>query len=505
MPALPILSSNGDSALAGRTLVALVAATAAAMLAIRLWVFPGQPLWLDETWTAMIATQDSWSGFLREAWLDCNPPLYYALVGLWTEVAGQSNLALRFPSLAFSLLAPLAILLARIPGLSREARLTWASLLLCWWPAMAMALDARGYALLLFLSTLQGIAFIGLLHRPDMRSACLWSGFGALAILTHYHSGFLVATQAATFAVLRRQSLPRLLPALLLFVPAAAWLALHLPRLLAYARPDVAWYEPVGPLAMGAMTAHVFGVRTGLFILCAVAVFSVAIVMARRGVRLPRDEECTHESSLWPAALSAVAALALLLALGAVKASLTARYLTPIVPLALLVPVLAVRRASGSHWSYAGIVAVYLCGSLTPWSLHDRLEARAAYGHERASQFLARHDVRKLVFAWDHPASKILDPGSLDRLGGYFFERSGMAVPVTSLRLRPGQDPNARLAKTAVRPGDSILWIYNLNRDSAAAQYRPKLQFDRRWTCHHQVRGPIGILACVRAATLPAA
>ncbi|NBU85209.1 MAG: hypothetical protein EBS21_11655, partial [Sphingomonadaceae bacterium] len=163
-----------------------VAALIVATMALRLWASHGLPLWIDESWTAMIASQSSWGAFWREVWLDCNPPLYYALMALWTKIFGLSAFALRLPSLLFVTAAALLPLIWRVPGLSRAATLCWAALILLWGPGFDLAADARGYGLLLLLSTAQALAFIRLMHSPDVRRAALWAGLGSLSGLTHY-------------------------------------------------------------------------------------------------------------------------------------------------------------------------------------------------------------------------------------------------------------------------------------------------------------------------------
>ena len=62
------------------------------IVAIRLQVAANAPLWMDETWSAMIAMQPDWAAFWREAWLDCNPPLYYMFLHGWVSAFGDSTL-----------------------------------------------------------------------------------------------------------------------------------------------------------------------------------------------------------------------------------------------------------------------------------------------------------------------------------------------------------------------------------------------------------------------------
>ena len=165
-----------------------VAALTFATLGVRLWVGHDLPLWIDESWTAMIAGQSSWSAFWREVWLDCNPPLYYGLMALWTQLFGLSALALRLPSILLVTAAALMPLLWRVPGLPRSAAYVWAILILFWGPGLELSVDARGYGLLLFLSTAQVIAYVRLLDRPQGRRALLWASLASLCALTHYHA-----------------------------------------------------------------------------------------------------------------------------------------------------------------------------------------------------------------------------------------------------------------------------------------------------------------------------
>lgn len=64
-----------------------------------------QSLWLDEGTTARVVQEYGFtrivSGFLQN---DFHPPLYYLFMKLWTSVWGYSEVALRMPSIIFSLL-----------------------------------------------------------------------------------------------------------------------------------------------------------------------------------------------------------------------------------------------------------------------------------------------------------------------------------------------------------------------------------------------------------------
>lgn len=461
-------------------LTVLVVSALVAATAMRLWLGRDLPLWLDETWTAVIIRQPTWQAFWREAWLDCNAPLYYVVMSGWQALAGESNWALRLPSVVFVTLAGLLPAFWRPPDLSREEALTWAALLCLWWPGLAISLDARAYGLLLFVSVAVTIAYARLLERPDLKHALVWCGLGSLAILTHYYAIYLLAVQGVLFMALRRRF--DLWPAALLYVPTFGWLAFHLPRLAEYARPDVAWYEPVSLPAVAGYTAFLLGPGVAAFL------FALAAVIVVGGLRR-RPEP----AMLFIVAASGLLALLLALAVGMVRPSVTARYLVPMAPAILLGLVLLVRR---SQLASIALVGLYFAAFLPVDGHRIRLASRAAYGYERQSEWLMKSRPDHLVFLWDHPAAKILDAGSLRQIGSFFFDRAGTPVETTVLIVGLHEDPNKRLVETATGERPAYLWVYNVARKSAARDYPPHPV--KGWRCMHTHGGPIGIVACAK-------
>ena len=143
-PALPL----------ARMFQIFVVLAAAWVVADRIQIASGLPLWLDETWSGMIATRSDWSSFWREVWLDCNPPLYYLFLTGWVTVFGDSNLMLRLPSVFFVVCAAALPLVWRPQGLNRTGAWTWGALILFWQPGLFIMLDARGYGLMILLATI---------------------------------------------------------------------------------------------------------------------------------------------------------------------------------------------------------------------------------------------------------------------------------------------------------------------------------------------------------------
>lgn len=479
---------------ATQIVVALTFVAWIAALGIRLWAGRGLPLWIDETWTGMIASQPDWQSFWREAWLDVNPPLYYALMAVWTTFAGLSDVALRMPSFAFVVAAGALPLIWRPAGLSRSAACCLSALIILWRPGIDISIDARGYGLLLFLSVAQLFAFARLLRRADRSSAALWAAIASAAILTHYFALIPAAMQGLVLLMQERQRALRLWPAVLLFAPAFGWLIHHLPRLADYARPDVVWYEPVTPALAAGFAQYLVGPPGWLQWGLIGGVLALAVALS--GGRLkPSDPEARKLE--W-AAGAGIAALAVLFAIGVMRATLTDRYLVPVVPSVFLALVLIMQRTAKSSLGAAMLMLVFMVPMASPQSLRQWLTMRTFYGFERASDYALPYHPARLTFAWDHPAARILDHTSLAALGSFFFARTGRPLATTAIVLDPAQDGNDILQQQA--KGGAVIWIYNRARATAARTHPPDAARWSGWTCQHE-RGPwVGILTCVQVA-----
>lgn len=449
----------------------------------RVALISGLPLWLDETWTAVIAGQLTWHRFWREAWLDCNPPLYYLLESLWVSVAGTSNFALRLPSLVCVYLAGAVPLFLGVDGLSKFAAATWGLLLVFWWPGIAISLDARSYGFMFLLAVTQTIVFIRIQHGLDARRALTWACLSSTMILTHYYAAALILVQSLMILWKYRLQVFSFWYAAVPFVPTAMWGIYHLPRLLEYARPDVAWYETVNLYSAAQFAVFTFG-PPGFAFVSLVAGVLVALYIAHRASRKPRDgEERPRDTALLAACVASATTFALLIVVGIFQASLTDRYLVPVVPGILLFLVALLQRHARPTIAMLVMVIVFLTGALTYQPLKERLWSRANYGYEEASDFIAQYKPTNLVFLWDHPATKILDRDSLDQIGGFFLRRSGIPVQVEVIYLDGSRDPNLVLTEAATGARPAILWLYNAARKSVADDYPPTLSSSPDWTC----------------------
>ncbi len=481
--------------------VALALVCLAASVVLKAVVDARGPLWLDEAWTGAVAAAHPFSAFARQAWLDVNPPLYFVLMHGWVKLAGLSAIALRTPSLVAALLAPAAAALIRTPGLSGPERLTWAAVVALWSQAVLFAQEARAYSLLILLAVLQLIALVRLLRRPDRTRAALWVGAACLTTLTNYHGLVLTAAEGLVLLAALRLRILRLWPAAFAFAPALAWMAVHAPRVLVFARPDVAWYPPMDPwLLEQALDAA----ADGWPVVAAVVVAVVGGVTVERALGRRPTGFSPGEGALWLAALASVVGAAAVIALGFVRPSFTPRYLTVFGPGVLLALVLACRSLS-SEGARLGRIAVLLftAGSAAHLAWTQRPAERRAYEFQTASEWLIAHDARRVAVVWDNPTARALAPEESRALWGFFFDRARRPVEVVDLGYDPRTPPDARLLARTTRPGDALLWLYDVRvPGTAERRFRPGLPradaADPGLDCRRFAGGPLGVWACSR-------
>jgi hypothetical protein len=488
--------------LAARFAPILFALALITALALELWLQHGEPLWLDEAWTVGIAGPAPLIDFFHQVYWDVNAPLYYLLMYLWQQMFGQSDLAMRAPSLVFAIATPLVLAFSRVDGLGRTERLTWASMTALWFPALCYAQEARCFAMLLFISTCQTLAFIRLLRAPSTARAALWAGLAALAILTHYDAIFLGAVQGLIYLAAHRLRAVRTWPAALAFVPAFGWLIYHLPRIVQFAQPGIAWYSVLDLDDLTDDLLHLMGERQS-WILLAAGLLAVGLrFIPALGPRTTRhDDPVRPGAAVWLAALAAVLSATVLIGIGFLRPSFAPRYLTPDGPGILLGIVLLIGGIAGRRRAFAfGALVIALGVAVVDQMVEGERMAPRAYNYERASQILERVHPKHLVFLWDHPVDPIEHPEQLAAAGDAFFRRDGVKLSVDPVILKPGEDPNRRLLAGARPPHSVILWVYDVAvHDTAAADFPPKITtLDPAWTCRHGGGQRFGVLACWR-------
>jgi hypothetical protein len=500
----PAKTGWGGGSWLTRLLVLLTVGALILSALIRMTVAGRQQLWLDESWTLAVASLPSWGEVIRHTWLDANAPLYYALMHVWGGVFGFSNAALRAPSIIFGGLIPMPVLMATIPGVSLRTKLVWSILLALWVQGLWFSGDARGYALLALACTAQTVAFVQMLDQPTRRRAAVWAALCSVAILTHYHALILGALQGLAYLAMRRGEAVRTWPAALIFLVPFGWIAVHAPRLVLFARPDVAWYNLVRWNQTGRILAFLPGtvdIARDIAIALGAGVFLAWFFPMRKAAKAlgPARFDRRIRGLAAAAALSGLGAL-IVLGIGILRPSFTVRYLTPFAPGVLLGVALlfawVARRAPYILIALVGVVAVHAF----LWWRHELKVTGRVYNYEVASALLMRGDPERLVFLWDHPAHRIEPDDQLAAVGDAFFRRAGRSIETVAVHVGPREDPSPKLAEAARGKRSAILWMYDRGVLGTAGRYhRPDIErYDPEMKCRNLGRGGIGIIACDR-------
>ncbi len=485
----------------GREAVSITAVAAILLaLAARLSAPAGPHLWIDETFTGAIATQPTLRQVIHLAHLDApTSTLYYLLMHGWTGLFGASDAALRAPSVICGLLAPLAIVLAPVPQLSRADRLTWAALAALSPALIGFSHDARAYALAVALATGQTLVYAALMARPTLRRAVIWIGIAVLAIEAHYDAAYLALAQGLLFLGVWRREALKLWPAALLVLPVVAELMWKWSLLARFEAPGAAWYPLLTPFSvLAAFVYPLAGMGVSLMIwLIDLPILLVAARVLRRGPPAPLPLGPTS------AAVAAVLGVAAIAAVGAVRPSFSWRYEGVFIPGLALAPVLALRALARDKAPLFHIGLLFVAAAACAVSIRFGATSVGISTDpdniEEASESLDAPNLKGVIFAWDSPTPQVMDPALLTAVGQFFLSRAGRHIPVTPVLLGGGDDPNVKLFNRAAKADSAILFLFDTTIAGTAARRHP-LGADPRFTCRRFLArigdDPIGSVAC---------
>ena len=470
---------------------------------LKLTVFAGQPLTIDEVWTGMIAGQGSLAGLIRECQRDVNGPLAYIIGWLWAHLSGLSNGALRAPSMVFACAAPL-IALAPHRLANRSVRYAWATLLACWMPGLIFAEQARCYALVLLLATVNAVTYARLLSRPSVAMAFIWTSVSALFILSHYVAGLLVGCQGIAYLAIHRGKAFKTWPAALMFVPALASMAFQAVSLIGFAQPATA---ALPPMALSDILPTAGVLLGGSIAWPLIAIWACAGLIAARRSPLglaPTPASDQQKALVWTAA-TALLATGICLGIGLTRPIVSPRFMTIFAPGVMLGLALMANRLSHVWRAAPAVLGALVFALVLTFSAMSLFfsppTAGAMFSFEPAAQALMGYQPRRLIFFWDNPTTSGAGADQLDQLGqigGFFFKRAGHPLAVDVVAWTKGADPNTMILSKARAPGDAILWIYDRGVPGALVITHPPViaERDPHWACHDFGDEKVGIVAC---------
>lgn len=183
-------SRRADVSVTGLSVIGSVLVGIAALGGLALRFIAPSPMWLDEALSVEIAGLGA-SDMIEALRHDGHPSLYYFLLGFWTDLVGESNMAARSLSGVLSL-ATVPVVWAigrrRSPELGRHA----AVLALVTPYLLRYGTEARMYALVVFLVAAGWLAAERALEQPNVGRLLAVAVAAAALVHTHYWAIWVV-------------------------------------------------------------------------------------------------------------------------------------------------------------------------------------------------------------------------------------------------------------------------------------------------------------------------
>ena len=385
---------------------------------VTLWGVTTAGLGEDElaTWGM---TTISWADFRAVmATLDASIGPYYALMRVWTTVFGDSDLALRLPSVLFA--AGTAGLLAAI-GIRMSGRRVGitAGLIFAAIPMISRyAHDARPYALTLLAATLATYLLLRVLDKPTFGHYLAYTATVALLGLAHMVALLLLPAHAVIVWQLRRTGRRLALWSL----AAAIGVLPVLPLLYVGQRQSgtqIGWIPPLTLTRFGETPALLFGgaIVAGAVMALALAAMSLrgTVVVATAWALVPAAglAAAAQVTPIWLSRylLFVLPAWALLAALALRQLTLLRGLVAVAGIAALALPAQADVRRTDGHGTASARAADHLRGNVRPGDT-------VLYGSASGDQRTARDLVMRYLAPADRPADRLAR--SLPYTGGRF-------------------------------------------------------------------------------------
>ncbi|MCX6730956.1 MAG: glycosyltransferase family 39 protein, partial [Candidatus Roizmanbacteria bacterium] len=154
-----------------------------------------QSLWLDEAIVAKVVRAVSVLKIPFQFSIhDFHPPLYYMFMSAWSTFFGSSEIALRFPSIIFSLIA--GFYMYKIGSFLKDKKTAqWATAFFLFNPLIIYySQEARMYMMATAFLTGALFHFIQIIQvqNPHKKHIFFFNIFSALALFTFYGSAFFI-------------------------------------------------------------------------------------------------------------------------------------------------------------------------------------------------------------------------------------------------------------------------------------------------------------------------
>jgi len=165
-------------------------------VALRLSEVATRDLWEDEAYSVRIS-ESAVPDIVERSISDTHPPLYYLVLHYWTALFGDSEFAVRAPSIIFGAATIVAVYAVGRLLASAKAALLAALLVALSTFHLNYSIEARMYSMLAFLATASFYFFIVCRRNPSRRSSIGYFVASAALIYTHVYGLFILIAQNA--------------------------------------------------------------------------------------------------------------------------------------------------------------------------------------------------------------------------------------------------------------------------------------------------------------------
>lgn len=333
-------------------------------LAVNCYHLGDTSIWLDEATSVQYAVM-GWRG-LRDYVLpgDPNSALYYALLAAWTPVFGTGEAAVRLPSAIVTALTSPVVYLIGARFFDRRVGVGAALLFSLNAFVVSYAQMARGYGLLVFLTSLATWFFMREIEAPGRANRVGYVATGSLAVYVHVFAALVLLAHLLVLIGVRRRAV--LSKESLTTAGAVALFCAPMVGLVAGADPGrIDWITRPGLADLVSTTVQLAG-RSHWFLLAMLA-GGVAGMLRARGSR-----------SWWPhGTLVACLVLPILLSflVSQIKPVMQPQYLLVSVPALVLLGASGLASLSGP--ALGGVIValvILLTGPLKAYYAHPPRE-----------------------------------------------------------------------------------------------------------------------------------
>ena len=223
---------------------------------------------------------------------DVHPPGYQILLYLVMHVSGDSETALRLPSVILGILSVLAIYLLGAYVYTPKEGVLAAALMAASWTPLYYSQDARPYSLLLLMSILTSLAWFRLARdvqerqRPRRSSVALYIAVAAAICYVHYYGLFLVFFQGCYSAIAFARRPRALIRVGIVYLAILALYTPWLPDLFADLARTETWIPKPTPLSLLSYASFLFS-KSPVLVVLATESFGLLAWSQIRSVRRP--------------------------------------------------------------------------------------------------------------------------------------------------------------------------------------------------------------------------